>query len=329
MTLLFADGFEDGSTAWTLTNATLGTGRSGNGVVSSVGTNGRAETGITPTLGPIIAGFAVKPVSSSAGAIGALANGTSANIGLNRNGAGGIDVFRFAVGTIIASTAAGVLPAGAWSYVEVKATSHASTGTVVVRVNGIQVLSLTGQNTGGTLINNFMVGHVNNTLLGNAYDDVYIADTTGSVNNDFIGDVIVEHLRPVADDTAQWLGSDGNSTNNYDLVDEAGAFNSADYVASATVGQRDLYTIGASSKPSAAAVAGVIAVAVAMKTDAGARGVKLDLKEGSGGTVRSSAELGLPTTFGEISAVFDRKADGSAWTVADVNALRIGYEVST
>ena len=79
------------------------------------------------------------------------------------------------------------------------------------------------------------------TVAGNAYDDVYICDTTGSVNNNFLGELTVEHLRPASDDTAQFLGSDANSTDNWALVDEAGTYNGADYVASSTVGQRDLY----------------------------------------------------------------------------------------
>ena len=164
---------------------------------------------------------------------------------------------------------------------------------------------------------------------GNAWDDVYIADATGTLNNDFLGELTVEHLRPAVDDTAQWLGSDANSVDNWALVDEAGAYNGADYVASSTIGQTDLYTPAASARAITSPVLGVVVAAVAMKTDAGTRTVKLDVKEGSGGTVRKSAELGLPTTFGELRAVFERKGDGSQFTIADVNALRMGIEVVT
>ena len=139
----------------------------------------------------------------------------------------------------------------------------------------------------------------------------------------------VEHLRPAADEATQWLGSDGDSSNNFQLVDEAGTYSGTDYVASSTVGQRDLYVPGVSARPITSPVFGVVVAAVAQKTDAGVRTVKLDVKEGSGGTVRQSAELGLPTTFGELRAVFERKGDGSQFTMADVNALRMGVEVVT
>jgi hypothetical protein len=337
MTLLFADGFEDGTVPWTLgSSMALGTGRGGNGLVTG-NTSSSAEVGFTVTAGPIITGFAFKP--AGAGYIGGFwgSAGLNAHVILTRGSGGEIIVTRGPTSPVtIGTTATGLLTVGSWNYIELKTTIHDTTGIVVLKVNGVQVLNLTNVDTKDSSVTTTAslrlgAGVAGNlpTVLSNAWDDVYIADATGTVNNDFIGDVIVEHLRPVSDDTAQWLGSDANSVNNWDLVDEAGTFNGADYVASSTVGQRDLYTSTSSTKPITAPVAGVVAVAVAMKTDAGTRTVKLDIKEGSGGTVRASADLGLPTTFGEIRAVFDRKGDGTAWTVADVNNLRMGYEVST
>ena len=92
MTLLFADGFEDGTTAWTLTNAALGTGRFGNGLVMSGG-NGAGEVGFTGTAGPIIAGFAFKP--AGAGVFAGFQRFTlSPHVGLTRGTGGEIIAFR-------------------------------------------------------------------------------------------------------------------------------------------------------------------------------------------------------------------------------------------
>ena len=334
MALLFADGFEDGSAAWTLSNMALGSGRFGNGLVASTAA-GQADTGFAPTAGPILAGFAFKPVSATAGSFATFFNGASIHVVLVRGGGGEIQVCRSAPGNVLGTSATGVLPTGAWSYVEAKVTVHDTTGSAVLRVNGVQVLNLTNVDTKDSSLTtaaSLKLGH-NSAFtppgIGNAFDDVYIADTTGSVNNDFLGELTVEHLRPASDDTAQWVGSDGNSTANYDLVDEAGAYNGTDFVASSTVGQRDLYVPVPSTLPISAPVLGVVVSAVAMKTDAGTRTAKLICKEGSGGTVRQSADIGLPTSFGELRAVFERKGDGTQFTVADVNALRVGIEVST
>lgn len=334
MALLFCDGFEDGTTYWALTSTATGTGRSGTGLVGS----GNAQyTLVATTAGPLIVGCAYKPPSGAAGATTSVMtfqnnSGGSIHVVIGRGGNGEVVVQRFS--TVLATSAAGILPLNTWCYVEVKVVIHDTTGSVVVKVNGATIHSLTGIDTRdspSTDVAQVLLGGqwAGIPASGTAWDDVYIADSTGSFNNDFIGDVIVEHLRPAADDTAQWLGSDGNSTNNYDLVDEAGTYSSTDYVTSSTVGQRDLYTVTSSAKSATTAVAAVMVVAVAVKTDTGSRGVKLDIKEGSGGTVRQSAELLLPTSYGELRATFDRKGDGTGWTVADVNALRIGYEVSS
>ncbi|MET0787496.1 MAG: hypothetical protein ABWY25_12420 [Paenisporosarcina sp.] len=328
MTLIFADGFEDGSAGWVLTNISVGAGRFGNGLTVTSG-SGIATASMSSTAGPIIAGFAFKPTGIGGGFFTFAGGVADSHVSLIRGSSGEIIVHN--AGTVRGSSAIGVLPSGAWSYVEVKAVIHATTGSVIVRVNGVQILSLTNIDTAdsSTMTSWLKLGATPSTngTIGNAFDDFYLVDTTGTVNNDFLGEIAVEHLRPASDDTAQWLGTDGNSVNNYDLVDEAGAFNGTDYVASSTIGHRDLYVPTPSSRPITSPVVAVMVSTVAQKTDVGTRTVKMCVKEGAGGTVRQSAELGLPSSFGEINAIFERKGDGSQFTVADVNNLRFGIEV--
>ncbi len=330
MTLIYADGFEDGTTGWALTSNTTGTGRFGTGMVGP----GFAEYTLpATTAGPLIVGFAFKPTSTAVQlAMCTMLDNSqgSIHVVLVRGTSGELIVQRFT--TVLATSAAGVIPLNTWCYVECKATISATTGSVTVKVNGVTIHALTNVNTKDSpsnVIAQFRLGgNVPGGAAGTAWDDVYIANNSGSFNNDFIGEVHVEHLHPATDDTAQWLGSDGNSTNNWDLVDESGAAVTTDYVASSTIGQRDLYTIVASAHGIATAVAAVIPVAVAAKSDTGTRLMKLDIKEGSGGTVRQSADLTLTTTYAPYQTVFDRKNDGTAWTVSDVNGLRIGQDVS-
>ncbi|MET0786106.1 MAG: hypothetical protein ABWX90_04135 [Candidatus Saccharimonadales bacterium] len=333
MALIFCDGFEDGTTAWTLTNSmAVGTGRFGSGIVAGL-TTSYALGGFPPTTGPIIAGCAFKSTAAASAIMGFTGPSNVSHVLLTRGAGGELIAYRTASGSVIGSSAAGVLPAGAWSYIEAKVTIHDSTGSLIVRVNGIEVLNLINVDTKDTqtVTDSLRFGSstFSTTVIGASWDDVYIADNTGSFNNDFLGELTVEHLRPAADDTVQWVGSDGNSTDNYALVDEAGVYVPSDYVESSTVGQRDLYTVTPSTRSVSAPVLAVMPVAVALKTEAGTRTLKLDIKEGSGGTVRSSSGLGIPSSFGEVRAVFDRKNDGTQWTVADVNNLRIGYEVAT
>jgi hypothetical protein len=335
MALLFADGFEDGTSAWSLENTmSLGTGRSGNGLTGR--SVGRAQVGVTTTFGPLIVGVAYKIDDAVASNIMEFGDLGPYGLIVGRGVAGEIVVScQNQFPAILGSSAPGVIPPSAWCYVEAKVFLSDTVGTVAVRVNGVQVLNLSNVDT----LDNVNMTGITYIRLAYAnispspafawFDDFYLCNTTGTVNNDFLGEISVEHLRPASDDTAQWLGSDSNSVNNWDLVNEPGAFDGADYVASSTVGQRDLYVPTPSTRPTSSPVVGVIVNAVAMKTDAGTRTVKLECKEGAGGTVRQSADLGLPTSFGEIRAIFERKGDGSQFTVADVNALRFGVEVST
>ena len=60
----------------------------------------------------------------------------------------------------------------------------------------------------------------------------------------FLGDITVETLYPNGDGAAnQWLGSDGNSTSNYLLVNETGAPVTTSYTGDSVSGHRDLYTL--------------------------------------------------------------------------------------
>lgn len=327
MALLFADGFEDGTSAWTLSNLALGAGRFGQGLVSSISIAwGQMNFGLK--TGTIIVGFAVNPTGASdllwlqESGFDQLVLQRGSGGDLTLRGQGGTS------GSVIGTAPAATVPASAWSYVELKATI-ADLGAVTVRVNGVAVITVTNVDVKASISTGANTIRIGNLGAGTIVDDVYICDGTGTYNNDFVGEIQVEHLRPASDDTAQWVGSDGNSTNNWDLVDEVGAYNGADYVGSSTVGQRDLYVPTASSRGTSSPVAGVIVTAVTMKTDSGTRTAKLAVKEGAGGTVRYGSDTGLATSFGEIRSVFERKGDSSQFTVADVNALRFGIEVAT
>src|SRR5688572_2169742 len=89
-------------------------------------------------------------------------------------------------------------------------------------------------------------------------DDLAVNDTTGSFQNSWCGEGKVIALRPNGDgDNSQWTGSDGNSTDNYLLVDETPP-DSADYVQSNTNNQIDDYNFEAT--PAALGASDVINV---------------------------------------------------------------------
>lgn len=230
-------------------------------------------------------------------------------------------------GTTLASTT-NTYSTNTWYYVELKATIADSGGTAVVRINESTVINFTGDTRNGAAaqFTQFVVqcGHTTQIV-----DDLYICDATGSAPyNDFLGDVRVSTRSPNGNGNAsQLLGSDGNSTDNYLLVDEIPP-SATDYVGSATVGQRDTYAYTALPTTSGQALA-VRPLAFAHKSDAGAASFKI-VSRLSGGTERVETAVALSATpntpvSGDLRTVDPANA---AWTIASVNSSEFGVEVA-
>ncbi len=247
---------------------------------------------------------------------------------------GAIEARRGGVGgTLLGTSAAGVLPTGAWHYLEAKVLLSDTVGTVTVRVDGVAVLTLTGLDTKNagtkTVLDSvtLSVAGASGTSSDQHYwDDVYIANGAGSVNNDFLGDLRVRALLPSGNgNSSQLVGSDSNSTDNYLLVDEATP-STADYVGSATLNEKDTYAFG--DLPDASGtVLGVQINAYATKTDAAARNLALVTR--SAGTDYDGSDVALAlSTNAYVSQVRETDpATAVAWTRAGVDAAEFGVKV--
>ena len=124
----------------------------------------------------------------------------------------------------------------------------------------------------------------------------------------------------------KFVGSDGNSTDNYLLIDAA-APNGTDYVQSDTIGNKDLYNFG-SLPYSPSTIYGVVATGSALKTVADTRSVRL-LSKSSGTEVDNGADIALNTARTRHIGVFHSDpATGVRWTESGVNAMQIGQTVT-
>jgi hypothetical protein len=232
-------------------------------------------------------------------------------------------------GTLLA-TSSQPLGAALWTFLEVKATIADSGGLVQVRLDGTQVLSFTGdtRNAGTAEIATvrFSNHHISS---GNRHtlrlDDVYVCDTSGGRNDDFLGDVKVVTLRPNAD-TAQVDFTPSTGSVHYALVAEAPDDDGdASYVESGTVGHKDLYGYQ-DLTGSPAAIMAVQVATVARKDDAGSRSLRAVLK--SGATTANGTTRVLGTSYALYDGRFEvDPATGAAWTKAGVDALQAGVEV--
>ena len=228
------------------------------------------------------------------------------------------------------------LAANTWYYVEFKWTLDNTSGATEVRVNGVTDpgCTLSGVDTlysgTDTSWNAVLIGCQFNTASWWC-DDIYISDLSGGVNDDFLGDVTVQGRLPDGNGTnSDFTGSDGDSTNNYLLVDEQTVDYPDDdgtYVQSSTIGHYDTYTYPALS--TTATVLAVQVGACAKKTDSGARTYKCVAKL-SGGAETDGSTTHAPSegSYSYGLEVWNEKPGGGSWSVSDVDNAEFGVTVT-
>lgn len=228
-------------------------------------------------------------------------------------------------------TSASAISAGTWYFIEFKVFINDTTGTYEVKVDGSSWLSGTGADTKNTTTagaNQVRLGIVNGTAGSSFYDydDVYICDGSGGSNNDFLGDVRVDCYLPNGNgNSSQLTGSDGNSTDNYALVDESSVNGDTDYVQSSTSGQKDTYAFPNMSH-SPTNIFGVQVNMMAKKDDSGARSICSVTR--SGGSDTDGSAFAIPTSYVDIAQIVETDPNtASAWGTAGFNAAEFGAKV--
>lgn len=335
MTTLWADGFDSNSTtdlAYDYTGsptslAFVSGRRSGGYAVRFQSYAYNLKRTLPSASGTIFMSMALNLSSlSSGGDFFEFREGTVIHDTLTMTSLGAICVNR-STGTLLGSTANGVLSVGNWVWFQIKLVIHASAGSVEIRdASGNVLLSLSGLNTrnGGTsgVCDNILVGP-DNTISYSAYcDDLHVWDSTGAICNTFTTETRIDVLFPsAAGDVTQFTPS---TPPNWECVNENPA-STVDYVSNATAGNQDLYQF-TDLPHTPVNIYSVQRSALASKDDAGARSLKLLAKSGSAVNTGSAVAL----NFGSWARQYDvLEADPNtsvAWTPAGVNAAQFGLQ---
>lgn len=312
------------------------------GTVAVSAGNGRRSTsslrcGLTGNVvrvidsqGTWVVGFAIK--------FAALGSGDVAFLIIQDGGSTQVDIRLRADGTLRATrngtalaTSTSALSANTTYYVETKVLISDTVGTVEVRVNGSSTgwINITGQDTKNTANSTANSIVINGATSGGStdFDDYYICDGAGSVNNDFLGDVRVDCYMPNGNgNSSQLVGSDGNSTDNYLLVDEASQDGDTDYVQSSTVNNKDTYAFtDMSHTPSS--IFGTQLNMIAKKDDSGTRSICSVVR--SGGTDYDGDTQALGTTYSDYRQIRETDpATSAAWTRTNLNSAEFGVKVA-
>ena len=218
-------------------------------------------------------------------------------------------------------SAPGAYPLNQWFYLEAQVRHHDSLGIFKIWINGVLVVNF---GPGDTKYNWPLIDAV--ILEGyhtNArYDDIYLC--TDVVPDPPFGDCGVDLILPNGNGAAsQWMGSDSNQVNNWDLVDEVG-MSMTDYVASGVAGQQDLYTF--TDLPGTTGTIQAVGVVLnAHKDEIGARSVKPLVRR-----TATNAGTAMPlegNASGRQAFFFTDPETGAAWTQSNINAAQFGIEL--
>ena len=230
--------------------------------------------------------------------------------------------------TQVTSTA--TLPLNRWVYIEcyIKPV-NSGTGVVTIKINGVQVLTTTGQN----ITNAFSVfGNIRfNCIQNNSnvsavyYDDIVVNDTSGTTNLTWPGQVRLFPLRikGPGDHTDLTRGGADLGYNNSQVREVAGA-NS--WVEGGTTDYYDLYAVDAPDLPAGVTIANII-VDVRARAQSGGKSIKPIIKSNATASDGTAVSLGSAWQSAQAAWALDPQ-DSAAWTEADLATLQIGAKIA-
>jgi hypothetical protein len=344
--LLFVDSFDHYATAETLQKWTTRTtgGASGSMVIAANGRNAtnsmRMQSGagfsggpqvvksLSPGSATVILGFAVtfsaNPVATATFA--SVRDGSTDQLSLTMKTDGNIELRRGTSGGTLLATGTSALSTGTYYYIELKALI-ANSGTYEVRVNGVSAFSGSAdtQNTANASWSQIALGR--NVGAGASggnwdYDDLYVADSTGSTNNDLLGAIRVKTILPDgAGNSTDFTPSAGS---NFQNVDEASTDGDTTYNSETATGDHDTYTYG--SVGFTGTVLGVQTNLLVRSAGVGGETIRPKIRIGS--TDYNGTSVAITTSYLDYLEIFGLSpATSSAWTIAEIDGAEFGIEL--
>lgn len=279
-----------------------------------------SSTIMTPALttnGTLIIGFAAKFSSTYYLDVDLLDDST---LGVNiRINAGVVTVNR---GTTLLGSGTFDMAIGAWYWFELKVLCNNSTGTYEVKVGETTIVSATSQDTkAGTHDYHNKVRF--DPSGGSVYiDDFYVADGSGTSNNDFIGNVKVQTIRPDgAGNSSEFTPSTGS---NYSCVDETIIDDDTTYVEDTT--GKDTYSYGNTTSDTTG-IKGIQVNTNCKETDVTSYDIITVTRRGSTDYDSSADTIGSTNYVNKRSVQDVDPSTSVAWTKTNIDAAEFGIKV--
>jgi hypothetical protein len=252
-----------------------------------------------------------------------LYDGTTLGMSVHVDPAGSLSVYKAT--TLVATTSTVSLSATTWYYLEFKVKCSA-TGTYEVKLDNVSVASNGSYNTkAGT--NNYH----DRVMIQNAggseswLDDYYICDSTGSLNNDFLGPCRVVAINPSADDAVNWSTVYPALSDHYaDVDDGATCDDDTTYVEDNTTGHRDLFDYA--NATIVTSIYGLSINTTCRVTDANSVDLKTVVVSGANESTTTDAISSTDYLTKSVISETDPNTS-SAWDVSNINSAFFGIEV--
>jgi hypothetical protein len=337
MALVYCDGFDTYSTAQ------LSRRYNNNGGSMSINSGGADGTGqylncpndneyiyipfAGTTYGELYLGFDYKCSSSN--------NHQMLNI--QNNGGGTLCVISNAgtCNTSYGNSSSTCFLAGQWYQVQIHFKISTTVGALMIKVNGVTVINLSGLNTGSTNIGQLQLGVLGNGNAGQpAYDNLWVFSTAGTHSNGFpTGRIKVQSLLPTSDGSNLNFTTSAGTT-HYTNVNQQISDDDTTYNFDANAGDKDSYNITGLATSGISQVHGMIVNAVYRKDDINSKNMAVIAI--SGATETDTASLQVPLTYTASSSpinatigllLTDDPNTSAQFTVSAVNAMQIGVKV--
>jgi hypothetical protein len=166
--------------------------------------------------------------------------------------------------------------------------------------------------------------------------DIYLLDSAGSVNNDFLGELFIEGLKPDGTgSTNQWALA-GGATTVEDAIDEGQTVQSVAEddkgCTSDVVGQITLATMGNLSLITQTTIVGVQVRMYGRMDTGGVRDVEFFYRKTTGSPAQVGSGVLLALNSSSMEGMQDTLENdpntGVPWVIADINAMQLGFKLS-
>ena len=243
---------------------------------------------------------------------------------------GSVYVLKVLRGATLLGTTTVEFNESAWYYLEIQATINTGVaGSVELRMDETVVLTLTGINTANSGVAGADIAefHAEGAVW---IDDIYVLDSAGTSNNDYLGIQTVEGLLPNADGATQEWDKSNVAQDAYTQVNDAASSNDSPdhYVYTDATGEKEYFEFTSLAQLSGD-INGVQFNGHAKLDQAGTRDIRYRFRAAGG--AESTMAWKETGHRGETTSVFPHVEEQNPqttakWTAADINDSQFGVE---